>query len=128
MTDPAPWIKFQAKNKVHVIGSFENVHGERFVIWRNENGDTLYFTGDEVDWEPKTRLWPTDFTFSEDERAQVAKILWPMLGDWAPVDDPSKVIRVTYSPGLEQSEAIVGWRQHNNVPALSWDAAHPEGS
>jgi hypothetical protein len=53
MTDPAPWIRFQGKNKAHIIGSFENVHGERYVVWRNENSDTPYFTGDEVDWAPK---------------------------------------------------------------------------
>jgi hypothetical protein len=126
MTDPAPWIRFQAKNKVHIIGSFENVHGERFVIWRNENGDTPYFTGDEVDWEPKNRLWPTDFTFNADERAQVAKVLWKTLDDWAPGN--ASQLNVTYSPELESGPEMTGWRKQHNVPALKWDPTHPVGS
>jgi hypothetical protein len=82
MTDPAPWIKFQRSHQVHVIGSFENEYGERYVIWRNENGDTPYFTGDEVDWEPKNRLLGADFRFNADERAKIAAILWRVPEDF----------------------------------------------
>ncbi len=124
--DPTPWIKYQAKNKVHIIGSFENECGERYVIWRNANGDTLYFTGDEVDWEPKNRLWPTDFMFDEDERAQVAKLLWRAMGDLT--FDGSDQVMVTYSPETEELPEMIAWRKERNVPALSWDARHPEGS
>jgi len=127
MTDPAPWMKYQAKINVHIVGSFENVHGERFVIWRNVNGDTLYFTGDEVDWEPKIRLWPSKFMFSDDERAQVAKLLWVIVGDMFP-DSPSWSVRVTYSPEMEARPETIAWRKENDLLALSWDARHPVGS
>jgi hypothetical protein len=127
MTDPAPWIKYQGKNKVDVIGSFENELGERFVIWCNANGDTLYFTGDEVDWEPKNRLWPSNFMFNEDERAKIAIILFRVMADLTPAN-ASRLAKVTYSPEAEQSPEMIGWREHNNVPALSWDARHPVGS
>jgi hypothetical protein len=126
MTDPAPWIKYQEKNKVHIIGSFENVHGERYVIWRNENGDIPYFTGDELDWEPKNRLWPTDYMFNEDERAQVAKLLFIVMGDlFSKKPSPPYV---TYNPELEQRPEMIAWRKEHNIPALSWDARHPAGS
>lgn len=127
MTDPAPWIKFQRSHQVHVIGSFENEYGERYVIWRNENGDTPYFTGDEVDWEPKNRLLGADFRFNADERAKIAAILWRvpedfMLNGEAPGPD------VTYSRDTESDEVVIKWRELANRPALSWDAARPEGA
>jgi hypothetical protein len=125
--DPAPWIKFQQRNKVRIIGSFENEYGERYVIWCNENGDTPYFTGDEVEWEPKHRLWPSpDFKFSDEERDRVAVILWRLMDDLSPAN-ASRLAKVNYSPELEATDAMIGWRKFNNVPALSWDPRHPEG-
>jgi hypothetical protein len=81
MTDQAPWNRFIQRNEVHIVGEFKNRYGERFIIYRMKNGDTPYFTGDEVDWEPRVNLlWNNaNFTFSEDEREQVARILWPTL-------------------------------------------------
>lgn len=81
MTNPTPWKKFKAENDIHVLGHFRNVHGERFVIYRMQNGDVLYFTGDEVDWDTRVRLIGSKFTFSEDEREKVAKIVWPTMGE-----------------------------------------------
>jgi hypothetical protein len=46
-----------------------------------KNGDVIYFTGDEVDWEMRLRLIGANFTFNADERAKIAKILWPVMED-----------------------------------------------
>jgi hypothetical protein len=47
-----------------------------------KNGDTPYFTGDEVDWQPRVHLlWNPDFTFNEVEREHIARILWPTSGE-----------------------------------------------
>lgn len=81
MTSQEPWERFTARNEVHVVGEFKNELGERFVIYRMKNGDKAYFTGDEVDWEPKLPLLWGDFVFSEYERGQVAKILWPTFAE-----------------------------------------------
>jgi hypothetical protein len=85
MTDQAPWTKYRANHGVHIVGEFENEHGERFVIYRNGDadgnatGDTPYITGDEFDWEPKIGLlWP-EFVFTAEERDEIAKILWPTM-------------------------------------------------
>jgi hypothetical protein len=122
--DPTPWIEFQQTHKVAIIGSFENVHGERFVIWRNENGDTPYITGDEFAWEPKNRLWPSQFVFNDSERAQIAKILWFTTADLSP--EGAKV-PVTYSPELEKQPGTIEMRKQLNIPALLWDAREPVG-
>lgn len=51
------------------------------MIYRSENGDKAFITGDEFDWEPSVPLlWNNaNFTFSAYERDQVAKILWPTI-------------------------------------------------
>jgi hypothetical protein len=64
-----------------VVGTFKNEYGERFVIYRNENGDTPYITGDEYDWKPKVPLLWSGFLFSAEERDQIAKILWPAVSE-----------------------------------------------
>jgi len=79
--DPTPWIKFRAKNAVKVLGHFKNEYGERYIVYRMENGDTLYFTGDEVDWGIRERLVGTKFMFNSDERDKIAKIVWPTMDD-----------------------------------------------
>lgn len=82
MTSREPWKRFTAGNEVHIVGEFENEHGEQFVIYRMKNGDTPYFTGDEVDWQPRVHLlWNPDFTFNEVEREHIGRILWPMVGE-----------------------------------------------
>jgi hypothetical protein len=60
---------------------FKNVYRGRYVIYRMKNGDVIYFTGDEVDWETRLRLIGANFTFNADERAKIAKILWPVMED-----------------------------------------------
>lgn len=81
MTDQAPFIRYQASRPIHVVGTFKNEHGERFVIYRNQGGDIPFITGDEYDWKPKVwLLWNNaEFTFSAEERAQIAQILWPTM-------------------------------------------------
>jgi hypothetical protein len=96
------------------------------VLWRNENGDTPYFTGDEVEWEPKNRLWPTQFMFNEDERAKVPKLLFACGGDLFVASNASQ-LDVTNGPEMEQSPEMIAWRNEHNVPALPWDARHPAG-
>lgn len=62
MTDQTPWTKYTANHGVHIVGEFKNVHGERFIVYRNGNangkatGDTPYITGDEFDWSPRVGL------------------------------------------------------------------------
>lgn len=73
------WLRWS--EKVHIVGQFENEHGERFVIYRNPTGDTPYITGDEFDWARKVNLIWGDFMLSEDERNEVAKIMWPTIND-----------------------------------------------
>jgi hypothetical protein len=123
MADPAPWISFQDQNKVQIIGSFENEFGERFVVWRREN--MPYFTGDEVEWEPRNRLWPTSFRFSWDERAKIAKLLFRVPADTL---TPAGLQQapVTYGPDVEQSAAMIALRKQANVPTLTWSAERPD--
>lgn len=124
MTDPAPWVKYQQNHPVHILGSFENEYGERYVIWRNENGDNLYFTGDEVDWEPKNTLLPADFRFNADERDKIAAILWRVPED-SSLETPGP--SVTYSRATESDPVVIKWRELANRPVLPWDAAQPDG-
>lgn len=79
MTSQKPFLRFTERNEIRVIGKFENVHGERFVIYCMKNGNTPYITGDEYDWKPRVNLlWNNnEFVFAEDERDKIAKILWP---------------------------------------------------
>ncbi len=81
MTDQSPWLKYKERNPVHVIAEFKNVYDEQFVIYRL-SGDTLYITGDEFGWEPRVRLLWGSFVYSEDERNQIAKILFPTFADY----------------------------------------------
>ena len=77
------WVDYVEKHQPDIVGQFENQFGERFVIYRNQNGDKPYITGDELDWAIKVPLlWNNgDFMFSNDEREKVARILWPVMGD-----------------------------------------------
>jgi hypothetical protein len=104
MTDQAPFIRYQASHHIHVVGTFKNEHGERFVIYRNEGGDKPFITGDEYDWEPKIPLLWNSFTFSTEEREEIAKILWPTFEETAkkaqamtdqsePGDTPESIMR-----------------------------------
>lgn len=83
MTDKSPWLRHVAKHEPHIVGEFDNIYGEHFIIYRNKNGDTPYITGDELDWTPKVPLlWNNaNFTFSAYEREQIARILWPTMED-----------------------------------------------
>ncbi len=77
MTSQEPWQRFTADNEVNIVGEFENMYGERYIIYRLSDDAMAYFTGDEVDWEPKMPLLWTSFMFNENEREQIARILWP---------------------------------------------------
>jgi hypothetical protein len=79
MTDQSPWNRFKERNEVHILGEFRNDCGEQYVIYRMENGDKPYFTGDEVDWKPREPLFGTAFVFAKEERDQIARILWPTM-------------------------------------------------
>lgn len=79
MTDQSPWNRFTERNEVHILGEFKNEYGERYVVYRMKGGDTPYFTGDEVDWKPREPLLWNSFTFNEEERRHIARILWPTM-------------------------------------------------
>jgi hypothetical protein len=85
LTPAQRWLRWAERRQIHVVGTFLNEHGERFVIYRNPTGDTPYITGDELDWEPKVHLlWlGGQFIMSAAEREQVARIMWPVLDDFA---------------------------------------------
>lgn len=82
MTNREAWNRFKEHNEVNIVGEFENEYGERYIIYRMKNEDVPYFTGDEVDWQPRVRLlWNRDFMFNEEEREQIARILWPTVNE-----------------------------------------------
>jgi len=81
MTSTAPWTRYVARHPVYIRGAFENVHGERYLIYRNINdgypGSKLYVTGDELDWEPKIGLIDeSGFIWSDDEAVMIGRILF----------------------------------------------------
>src|SRR4051794_12561309 len=77
------WLAWAERNEIDTVGSFENEYGERYVIYRNKNGDTPYVSGDELDWAKRVPLlWNAkNFMFNAAERDQVARILWPTVED-----------------------------------------------
>lgn len=55
------------------IGSFENKHGEFFVLLQMRVSHDLWITGDETAWEP-VKL-DGNFILSEDEMKEVEKLV-----------------------------------------------------
>ena len=87
--DDSKWLRYLKTHEPHIVGQFENGYGERFVIYRNRNGDRLYITGDELDWVTGIDLMGItardDFVFSAAERDAVARILWPLFEEILPI-------------------------------------------
>ncbi len=79
--DNRKWLCHLESHQPHIVGEFENQLGERYVIYRNKNGDTPYITGDELDWHIGHRLlWNNaEFMFAAEERDQIVRILWPTM-------------------------------------------------
>lgn len=100
MTDNTKWLRHVETKKPHIVGEFENEHGERYVIYRNQGGDKPYITGDELDWTiGHGLLWNSgSFMFNSRERDQIARILWPT---W---DDAREMLQMRLDAGETREE------------------------
>lgn len=124
LTSRDPWNRFTSQHEVDILGEFKNEYGEQYLIYRMKNGNTLYFTGDEIDWQPRRNLLYTDFLFNNVERARIARIIWITHDDLTAVDltgiHPEKIHetlrqKLKGDVEIEQQAAAERYREHHPV-------------